>query len=183
MSRLKTTQRWLLMAAAGMASFYLAMLWGRRDADPAESVVEAVTRETRRPIQTEVPATSEPVRDAALSLADRSRSVPSTSGNAFAVLNWQPPPPPVRVVAPPPPPPPAAPVAPPLPFTFVGLIEKGTARPQAFLAKGDTLLVVGAGDVIDNNTYRVDTLTAQQIVLTYLPLNTAQTLNTTGGIK
>jgi hypothetical protein len=61
--------------------------------------------------------------------------------------------------------------------------QKGSARPQAFLDKGDTLLVVGAGYVIDNNTYRVDTLTAQQIVLTYLPLNTAQTLNTTGGIK
>lgn len=183
MSGLKTSLRWPLLVAAGAASFLLALSWGRRDADPADSVVEAVTHEVRRPVRVAAPVPAEAVRDPAPVAVDRSRSVPRSKGNAFAVRNWQKPPPPAPVVAPPPPPPPAAPVAPPLPFSFVGLMEKGGARPQAFLAKGDSLLVVGVGDVIDNNTYRVDSLAPQQIVLTYLPLNTVQTLHTTGGAK
>lgn len=186
MASLHTTRRWLLLSAAGLASFLLALQLGRRETDASEQVVEAVTRDTRPAVRDSVPAPSAPAHGLPDTLAARSRLVPSSSGNAFAVLNWQPPPAPVRVAptAPPPPPPqPVAPVAPPLPFSFVGLMEKGTARPQAFLAKGDALLVVGVGDLIDNNTYRVDALTAQQIVLTYLPLNTTQTLHTTGGTK
>lgn len=184
MSSLRITQRWLLLMAAGLASFFLAMQWGRRDARPADEVVEAVTRHPDLPVPAEEPAAPEAARDPLPAGVDRSRSVPATKGNAFTVLNWQPPPAPVRAaVAPAPPPPPAAPVAPPLPFSFVGLLEKGGARPQAFLAKGESLLVVGVGDVIDNNTYRVDSLAPQQIVLTYLPLNTVQTLQTSGGTR
>ena len=82
------------------------------------------------------------------------------------------------------PPPPAAPVAPPLPFVFVGMLEKGLEqRPQAFLAKGDTLLVVGAGDLLDNKSYRIETLSSQEIVMTYLPLDTRQTLPVAGGTR
>lgn len=62
-------------------------------------------------------------------------------------------------------------------------MEQGAAKPQAFLSKGDVLLVVAAGDLLDNNTYRVDTLTPQKIVITYLPLNTPQTLNILGTTK
>lgn len=55
--------------------------------------------------------------------------------------------------------------------------------PEAFLAKGDALLVVSVGDMLDNNTYRVDTLNANEVVMTYLPMNTKQTLNVSGGTK
>jgi hypothetical protein len=48
--------------------------------------------------------------------------------------------------------------------------------PQAFLARGDTLLIVAAGDTLENGTYRVDTLDPTQVVLTYLPLNMPQTI-------
>jgi hypothetical protein len=74
-------------------------------------------------------------------------------------------------------------VAPPMPFTFVGMLESGTAKPSAFLAKGEALLVVSAGDVLDNNTYRVDRLSASEIVMTYLPLNIQQTLSVPGATK
>jgi hypothetical protein len=60
-------------------------------------------------------------------------------------------------------------------------VERGTDRPQAYLAKGDALLVVAVGDVIDNNTYRVDALATSGVVLTYLPLNKQQTVNVPGG--
>jgi hypothetical protein len=55
--------------------------------------------------------------------------------------------------------------------------------PQAFLAKGDALLIVAAGDTIDNGTYRVDTLNPTQVVLTYLPLNMQQTIRVTEATK
>jgi hypothetical protein len=88
-------------------------------------------------------------------------------------------PPPV-VVAPPPPAPPPAPRAPPLPFTFVGLLEKGAPQPSAFLARGEDLIVASAGDVLDR-TYRVESMTATEIVFTYLPLNERQTIALAGG--
>ena len=118
-----------------------------------------------------------------LTFPQRTHVVPESSGDAFATMSWLPPPPPVRVAPPPPPPAPVVPVAPPLPFTFVGLMEQSTTRPQAFLSKGDALLVVAAGDLIDNNTYRVDTVNPQQIIMTYLPMNTLQTLNILGTTK
>ena len=110
-----------------------------------------------------------------------SRAVPSGEGQAFGRLSWLPPPPPA---APPPPPPaPVAPTAPPLPFTFVGMVENGMGKPQAFLAKGDTLLVVSAGELLENNTYRVDSFDANQVVITYLPLTTKQTIDVSGPAK
>lgn len=151
--------------------------------DPSNLVAEPATAKTRRPAASAANANANelaPERDATLAPPNRSRPVPESKGQAFANLSWLPPPPPVHVAPPPPPPKPAPPMAPPLPFTFVGLMEQGTARPQAFLAKGDVLLVVAAGDTIDNNTYRVETLTPQQIVITYLPMNTRQTLNILG---
>ena len=113
-----------------------------------------------------------------------SRRVPAPGGNAFEPLNWQPAPPapPRQVSAPPPPPqPPPAPTAPPLPFVFVGMVERGADRPQAYLAKGEALLVVSVGDFIENRTYRVDALAATGVVLTYLPLGKQQTVNVPGG--
>lgn len=118
--------------------------------------------------------------DETLAPPAHSRVVPETKGEAFANLSWLPPAPPVVIVPPPRPPKPPPPTAPPLPFTFVGLMEKGTARPQAFLTKGEALLVVAVGDMIDNNTYRIESLSAQKIVLTYLPMDTQQTLNILG---
>jgi hypothetical protein len=90
-----------------------------------------------------------------------------------------PPPPPAPVVPPPPPPPPKAP---PLPFSFVGLLEQGVARPQAFLARGDALFIVAAGDVIEDK-YRVESLSPASIVLTYLPLSERQVLNASGSAQ
>lgn len=90
-----------------------------------------------------------------------------------------PPPPPAPVALPPPPPPPKAP---PLPFSFVGLLEQGVAKPQAFLARGDALHVVGAGDVIEQ-TYRVESVSPTSIVLVYLPLSERQVLTVSGSTQ
>jgi hypothetical protein len=63
------------------------------------------------------------------------------------------------------------------------MLERGAAKPAAFLAKGEALLVVSAGDLLDNSTYRVDILNANEIVMTYLPMNIQQTLRVPGGAK
>jgi hypothetical protein len=112
--------------------------------------------------------------------AARSRALGGSKGSAFGVMNWKPPPPPppVVVAAPPAPvAPPPPPTAPPLPFTFVGMAERGADKPQAYLAKGNSLLVVSVGDLIDGGQYRVDALGPTGVNLTYLPLNKPQMLS------
>ena len=65
------------------------------------------------------------------------------------------------------------PVAPPLPFRYLGkMIEDG--RLAVFLARGDESLSVSAGSRIGE--YRVDKVTESEVVFTYLPLKTKQSL-------
>ena len=179
----KNIVQWMLIIVAGVASYVLAVKL-RHPSNADDTVIQAVDKTDRRDAKRSQAAPMlDGLRDGSLAIPERDRVAPKTDGDAFAVLSWlpPPPPPPVAVIRPPPPPP--APVAPPLPFTFVGLMESGGPRPQAFLSKGETLLIVGAGDVLDNNTYRVDSLSSQKIEITYLPLNTAQTLNIQGASK
>lgn len=94
--------------------------------------------------------------------------------NVFTSKSWYVPPPP------PPPPPPrvvvvAPPTAPPLPFTFLGRYVDAGA-PTFFLVKGDRVLTVKVGDVIEG-IYRVDGVVGSSLGLTYLPLNIKQQLD------
>lgn len=161
--------RLALIAAAGTAAFALANAFAPHD---AASVVEANDSRRPRPLAAggdgPPPAVKRPLRSGIAAAAARD---PFT-GTSFA------PPPPPPVVAPPPPPPPP-PKAPALPFAFVGLLEQGVGKPAAFLSRGDALLVVSAGDVIDND-YRIESLSPSVIVLTYLPLKERQRLSVTG---
>jgi hypothetical protein len=89
----------------------------------------------------------------------------------FSSQSWQPPPP--KFVAPPPQKP-VAPVAPPMPFRFVGrMLQDGHLF--VFLAKGDTVITVKQGDTIDG-VYRVESVGETEVALTYLPLREKQTL-------
>jgi len=74
-----------------------------------------------------------------------------------------------------PPPPPTAPA---LPFVAVGSItgaQVTAGRPIAFIKQQDQLLLLGVGDTI-GQAYRVDSITAQKIEFTYLPLMQRQAL-------
>ena len=186
--------RLLFIACAGISTFYVSAQLSRSHRTAGDDVVEVVARPSALGskaapspsiVAVSAPAPA-PTADAAASgtIVDRTKTIPRTKGTPFASLSWLPPPPPPPPPAPPPPPPPKPqPVTPPLPFSFVGLLESGAARPQAFLAKGDALLVVGAGDMLDNNTYRVDALNANEVVMTHLPTNVQQTLNVSGRSK
>jgi hypothetical protein len=104
---------------------------------------------------------------------------PEAQSDPFSVLSWLPPPPPA------PPPTPvvavkeAPPSAPPLPFAYVGTLDRAKDKPQVFLANGDQLLIVSPGDVIDGR-YRFESIAVTEAVFTYLPLNERQVM-TIGG--
>ena len=167
----------LLLIASALGGLIGATRW-QHDPDAAdEPDIVAAAAPRPRPA-----ASADPAPAAASAPQGRARSIPNIGVvEAFGPVSWLPParPAPVVAAAPPPPPPPA-PTAPKLPFSFIGMVERGTAAPQAYLAKGDALLIVSAGEVIDNNTYRVESLTPNAVVLTYLPLGIPQTLNAPG---
>ena len=80
----------------------------------------------------------------------------------------------IPVVAAPPPPPPA-PVAPELPFTYLGrMVENDNT--VLFLSKQDQSYSVKIAGIVDKN-YRVESINDDQVVFTYLPLNIQQTLS------
>ncbi|KVR01411.1 hypothetical protein WK11_20295 [Burkholderia ubonensis] len=96
-----------------------------------------------------------------------------SANDPFTASSWLPPPP---VEAPLPIARPAPPTAPPVPFTYVGELDAKADKPQVFLSNGDQLLIVSPGDVIDGQ-YRVDAVSASNVVLTYLPLNQTQVVS------
>ena len=194
MARAFNAIRTLVLGGAGIGAFYAAAhLSGRHAAD--DGIVEAArtpaaAASARSAAASAALATSNAPSErvaaapaAALSVDElrtaRAEAIPRESGDLFAAMSWLPPAPPPRpvavVVAAP-----AAPTAPPLPFTFVGMVEQGTPQPQAFLSKGDSLLIVSAGDVIDSGSYRVDSLSPSQVVLVHLPTRTRQIINVSG---
>lgn len=157
-----------LMAAAGATAVALAYAFA-----PSEDEVVVTPRGPARSVVTEAPRSD---TTPSLSTAARPDIPLAGSGDPFTAASFVPPPPPAPVVVPPPPPPPKAP---PLPFTFVGLLESGAEKPAAFLAHGDALLVVSAGEVVEND-YRIESLSPTEVVLMYLPLKERQKLNVTG---
>ena len=187
----------LVLAGAGIGAFYAAAHLSGQASGDGGNVVAPVSRSDRsashaaaasqadRGAQPATRVAADAVAPTTAASAaphgDRSEAIPGETGQPFASLSWvappPPPPKPVVVVAAPP----APPVAPPLPFTFVGLVEKGTPKPQAFLSKGDELLVVSLGDVLDNGAYRVEAVSASQIAFIHLPTSTRQVINLSGG--
>lgn len=86
----------------------------------------------------------------------------------FSTRNWNPPPPP---------PPPAvvpAPMAPPLPFAFLGKKLEGQSW-EVYLSRGEQTFIVREGQTFDG-AYRIDKIAPPVLTLTYVPLNQAQTL-------
>lgn len=196
--------RALALGSAGLGTFYVAAQWSRTALEPvAAAEIVQPSSPASAPISVQPQAGASAPGPAAASAsapasastaasataaasgpaAAASRAVPSGEGQAFARLSWLPPRPPPAPAPPPPPPAPVVPTAPPLPFNFVGMVDNGTGKPQAFLAKGDALLVVSAGQLLENNTYRVDSFDANQVVLTYLPLSMKQTIDVSGAAK
>ena len=126
---------------------------------PSLAVVEKVSR-----IETKV----EVGDDIDLSKLERSAAQGAPQNDPFARRSFAPP---VQQVASAEP---AKPLAPPLPFRYMGrLIENG--KTEVFVLRGDDIISIAPGQKIDAD-YRVDAVTETAIRMTYLPLKTRQSL-------
>jgi hypothetical protein len=164
--RMPTKREWALLALAPVVIF-AAVGADHGDSDNAVAVAEA-TRTPKSKVEVSRVADA---GDLDLSQLRRGANADET-GNAFESKSWYVPPPPPPPAKPLPPPPPTAP---PLPFTYLGRYED-LVKPVIFLVRGDRVLLVSAGDVIEG-TYRVDGIVGTTLGLTYLPLNIRQTLD------
>lgn len=172
--KLTARSKWLAGIAAAVVAYVLFGPSDNEAVEPARKSGAAVAPAARAEQRGTV---APPIARTLLALAHRVVD-PSASGSLFAVHSWYVPPPP-----PPPAPPvvqgpvePPKPVAPPLPFVFMGSYAPHGAKPVYFLTQGDRVYDVHVGDTLDN-TYTVDSITNGALVFTYKPLNQQQQLN------
>jgi len=166
----------LLGIAASIATYVFV---GPGDVQTIEGTKNTATSRTPRVAHAAKIHRQTPAR--ALYLLAHRVSDDSSAQSLFAVHSWYTPPPP-------PPPPPAAPkltaaaeaarnapVAPPLPFAYMGSYTPDGSAPVFFLTQGDRVYNVKVGDTL-NDTYSVDSVTNGQLVMTYKPLKIQQQL-------
>jgi hypothetical protein len=113
-----------------------------------------------------------PERPARIEVAKLARVPPAAEGvDVFAAKSWSKPTVVRTAVAPPP----SQPVAPPMPFQYVGRIE-GREGPTVLLSRGEESFSVQAGEPIDAD-YRLESVTEERLTIVYRPLNERQTLD------
>jgi hypothetical protein len=163
--------RWLLpLCLAGT----LALAWFAPGEDKVAPTGRKASAQRRAPQGPEATASAAALADRnRLANAERQPLPPDDIPDLFKSISWY--------VAPPPPPaapplPPPKPTAPPLPFAFIGQYVEGN-RPLIILARGDRVMTVSIGEVIDN-TYKIQSMTNGQLMFVYLPLSTIQSLST-----
>ena len=165
---LSTRQRNVVLGSL-LAATLAATIWVSQQAEEEVVIVNPPLKQTATSKKI---ATNKP--HVALEKLQRSRVVSDkpTVEDVFQAKSWYVPPPPPKPVPPPPPAPP------PLPFIYMGKLLEDD-KLTIFLTKQDRHYAVKAGETLDG-AYRVDSVTAQQVIFTYLPLNMQQTL-TLGG--
>jgi hypothetical protein len=144
---------------------------------PADAVVTIRSSAASNPA-TGFPPTAEPppaaVRDTSLDPSRIRRAARPVTTDAFAARSWAPPPKrdaearARRRAAT------SAARAPPLPFTYLGMLADGE-RTTLFLARGSEDVVVREGEVVDA-VWRLDHVDASQARFTYLPLQKSRSL-------
>ena len=182
-----TAKRIAIVGALAGAVLLLDQVFGPDDSAPVVAGAAATKRASlggsaRAASAREAPAVPEPVqalelqrldgRQAALAQVD----VPGPGGDPFGPVSWKPS---EAVVPAAPPLPPPKPVAPAFPYTYLGALTEDGVR-TIFLARGDRVLPVRAGDLVDA-AYRIDSMNDKQMSLTYLPLNEPMVVALGGG--
>jgi hypothetical protein len=147
-----------LVAAAATAG--AGLLAASPDPPPAQG--------KQQPVRVKAAA---PVESVPLELPPRRSLKPDGGRDLFGTPAPPPPRPPV-VFEPQPPPPP---VAPPLPFTLVGIFESEGGGTVYYLAEAEKLHVVKTGEAV-NGVYRLESAGPDQLEFLYLPLTIMQTL-------
>ena len=154
------------MLAALCSLYVLGMISGKDSeaVDEADNIVQP-TEKVKGSSKT-----AAAVDDTKLDLARLHREeVTEVKADLFAAKSIYPEPPPV------PAPVAVAPSAPSLPFSFIGKFIDGEVV-TVFINKNNQDYSVRLNDVVDN-TYRVEKISDDRVVFTYLPLDIQQTLN------
>jgi len=156
-----------LAVAAALAAF------GDKTPDADGAVAEAVERPAQPARAAGTQRAAAPA--AILRLQPRAELIGNVSASGddlFGSQDWTPPPPPPPAQQAGPPP---APMAPPLPFTFIGKsLEDG--KWEVYLATGERTHIAVEGGTLDG-AWRVERIAPPLMTLTYLPLNQVQQLN------
>lgn len=165
---------WVGVTGVALALAAGIVLGSGGSADAPDTGSPATPSAAAQPARSAAPQPSVP----ALSL-DRLRrhaTAAEPAADLFAGMSWAPPPPAPPPPAPPPPAaPPAEPVAPPLPFVFVGQFAEEGQPPQYYLEHGAKVLTLAAGASIDG-TWQFVGRSGNALEFIYLPLNTRQTI-------
>jgi hypothetical protein len=161
-----TARRWLLLAGALALSLAATGWLGAEENSSAEAEATAThVAHPPGPADDRSRGADAEIRVAAM--GRRAAAVPAKE--LFDARTWQSQPAPSARQDPPPP------SAPTLPFVYLGkMIYDGTTT--VFLGSQDRTYTVKEGDVMDGS-YRVDSIKGPLLTLTYLPLETQQTLH------
>ncbi len=125
-------------------------------------------------------------QDTAFVPPNRTTLATQKNPGAFATRQWiappaPPAPPASAAIAKPVATPPVAPQAPQLPYKFVGFIEpKPGVKPSIFLSLGDKLLVASEGDTLEGG-YRLESISANELVFFSSQWNNTTKLSIEGG--
>lgn len=166
-------KRWWVLGPLLVASFVLAVFGDKTPADGAVAVVAPRMQTAQRPDLPGQADRAAPAPDAQV-LVPRDQLVKAGQRapvrDLFSQHSWTPPVPRLKpvVVAEPPP------MAPPMPFAYLGKKLEGGVW-EVYLGQGDKTFVVRVGSVLEA-MYRVDTIAPPQMQLTYLPLGQVQSL-------
>jgi len=152
---------WLVIAGAAA----VAASFAPAPTPPAREVATTTTKPS--------PAV-EGAAPAGLAALPERESIGRPRGDAFAARSWAPPAPPpaaprapARVAAP-------RPVVPPMPYRVAGQVVHGEGA-QVVLAKGDTILTVREGEMLEGG-YRVESIGPDGVTLLYVPLGVRENL-------
>jgi len=164
------TARQILLGSALLLAIVLTVV-GDDASSLKEPAKESPGAGVELPAESKTRIDSAPERVAIAELAKLTRVPPEAAGvDVFAAVA-RPRPQAVRAAVPLP----LQPVAPPLPFRFVGRIE-GREGPTILLARENESISVKVGEPIDGD-YRLESANDSALTIVYLPLGERQTLS------
>lgn len=160
--------RWLL----GGLSLSMALVISGHFSDKPETASARVTGNSDHLTRIQQRTMSVNSRLVNLARLKRDRS-PGEVNDVFRAKSWYTAPPPVKA------PPPPAPVAPPLPFSFLGKVQKSNGKMTIVISDKTHVYLVNGGETLNNN-YHVDGIENGKLALTYLPMKKKQYIKLSG---
>ena len=181
-SQARSKRTWWVLAPMFLLALWLALFGDKTPVltltQPKAPALKQASVEVRVPpsLKQDAATTSQPSTVSTLiPLIPRSMLMPmdvrqaKSSRDLFTDRSWTPLASPAAPASAP------APMAPAVPFTYIGKRLEGSTW-QVFLARADQTFVVSAGSTIDG-LYRIDAVAPPTLSLTYLPLGHAQRMS------